>query len=74
MIEGPALEATGKVAEKYDDIRKTLGMSMVNTIWRNPINRESNCQLEIMKENTLEVSTHYSSILSAHIERTPKPD
>ena len=28
-------EATGKVAEIYDDIRQTLDMSMVNTIWRN---------------------------------------
>ncbi len=35
MIEIPEKEARGKVAEIYDDIRKTLDMSMVNTIWRN---------------------------------------
>ena len=35
MIEISEKEATGKVAEIYDDIRKTLDMSMVNTIWRN---------------------------------------
>jgi len=35
MIEIPEIEATGRVAEIYDDIRKTLDMSMVNTIWRN---------------------------------------
>ena len=35
MIEIAEKEATGKVAEIYDDIRKTLDMSMVNTIWRN---------------------------------------
>ena len=35
MIEIPETEATGKVAEIYDDIRQTLDMSMVNTIWRN---------------------------------------
>ena len=35
MIEIPEAEATGKVAEIYDDIRQTLDMSMVNTIWRN---------------------------------------
>ena len=35
MIEIPETEATGKIAEIYDDIRQTLDMSMVNTIWRN---------------------------------------
>ena len=35
MIEIPEIEATGRVAEIYDDIRTTLDMSMVNTIWRN---------------------------------------
>ena len=35
MIEIPKKEARGKVAEIYDDIRTTLDMSMVNTIWRN---------------------------------------
>ena len=35
MIEVSEKEATGKVAKIYDDIRKTLDMSMVNTIWRN---------------------------------------
>ena len=35
MIEISKKEATGKVAEIYDGIRKTLDMSMVNTIWRN---------------------------------------
>ena len=35
MIEIPEKEATGKVAKIYDDIRETLDMSMVNTIWRN---------------------------------------
>ena len=35
MIEIPETEAAGKVAEIYDDIRQTLDMSMVNTIWRN---------------------------------------
>ena len=35
MIEISEIEATGKVAEIYNDIRQTLDMSMVNTIWRN---------------------------------------
>ena len=35
MIEIPEKEAKGKVAEIYDDIRATLDISMVNTIWRN---------------------------------------
>ena len=34
MFEIPEIEATGRVAEIYDDIRQTLDMSMVNTIWR----------------------------------------
>ena len=34
MFEIPETEATGRVAEIYDDIRQTLDMSMVNTIWR----------------------------------------
>ena len=34
MFEIPETEATGRIAEIYDDIRQTLDMSMVNTIWR----------------------------------------
>ena len=34
MFEIPETEATGRVAEIYEDIRQTLDMSMVNTIWR----------------------------------------
>ena len=34
MFEILETEATGRVAEIYDDIRQTLDMSMVNTIWR----------------------------------------
>ena len=35
MIGIPEKEAKGKVAETYNDIRKTVDMSMVYTIWRN---------------------------------------
>lgn len=31
----PEAEATGEVAALYDDIRRTLGVSVVNLIWRN---------------------------------------
>ena len=34
MFEIPETEATGRVAEIYDDIRQILNMSMVNMIWR----------------------------------------
>ncbi|MAH84501.1 MAG: hypothetical protein CBB68_09250 [Rhodospirillaceae bacterium TMED8] len=35
---------------------------------------EANGPLDIMKNDTKEASNHYSSILSAHVKRTPKPD
>ncbi len=31
----PEAEATGEIAELYDDIRRSLGVSVVNLIWRN---------------------------------------
>ena len=40
MFEVTEKEATGEVAEIYQDIRETMDMPFVNTIWRNFATKE----------------------------------
>ena len=70
MFEIPETEATGRVAEIYEDIRQTLDMSMVNTIWRSLALKEEVLEWVWSSLKTIYLNgsvRHYASKLHSQI-------